>query len=344
MWQIIGQDRIVSLWQGALAKGSLAHAYLLVGPPHVGKMTLALNLAQALNCAREEPPCGECPSCQKIAAGGHADVQIIGLIQNGNAEAKLIGIDQVKEMQHTAYLPPFEGRYKVFIIDGAELLSVEAANCLLKTLEEPVSRVVFILLTTNDSLLLETVVSRCQRLELRPLAVAEVEAALADRWSVPRPQAELLARLCHGCLGWALQATADDSLLRQRDEELAGLCQLTEAGRGKRIEYALQLAAQYQQDRARVYEVLGLWQDYWRDLLLIRAGCPEDLVTNVDRRERLQEEARGYSLAQIRAFIDGIQASGQQLQLNANPRLVLEVLMMDMPERINGGQDPLYRG
>ncbi|GAI32367.1 unnamed protein product, partial [marine sediment metagenome] len=188
----------------------VAHAYLFVGPPHVGKMTLALNLAQALNCEAVEPPCGECLPCQKIASAKYVDVQIIGLTTDGDSvEAKPrteISIDQIREMQHSASLPPFEGKYKVFIIDGAEHLSSEAANCLLKTLEEPVGRVIFILLATNDKLLPATVISRCQRLELPPLAVSEVEAALNSRWGIESQKAKLLARLSHGCLGWALSA------------------------------------------------------------------------------------------------------------------------------------------
>jgi len=197
MWQVVGQDRVVSLLQRSLAKGAIAHAYLLVGPQHVGKMTLAINLAQALNCEVAEPPCGECVSCQKIASAKHPDVQTIGLTSNNNsAEAKLrgeISIDQIREMQHSANLPPFEGRCKVFIIDGAELLSNEAANCLLKTLEEPVGKVIFVLLTSNDRLLPATVVSRCQRLELLPLAVSEVETVLNGRGDIEPQKAKLLA-------------------------------------------------------------------------------------------------------------------------------------------------------
>jgi len=176
------------LLQQSLERKAVAHAYLLVGPSHVGKMTLALDLARALNCEAAEPPCGVCDSCQKIGAAKHADVQIIGLPGDGDSAGTKsraeIGIDRVRQMQHSASLPPFEGRYKVFIIDGAELLSHEAANCLLKTLEEPAEKVIFILLTTNERLLLATVISRCQRLELPPLPAAEVEAALNSRWDV----------------------------------------------------------------------------------------------------------------------------------------------------------------
>jgi DNA polymerase-3 subunit delta' len=167
MWQIIGQDRILSSLRRGLEGGTLAHAYLLVGPPHVGKMTLARDLARAVNCGEAGPPCGECAACQKISVGKHADVQMIGLYGGAEARSRTeIGIDQIREVQHAASLPPFEGKCRVFIIDGAEYLSTEAANSLLKTLEEPAASVVFVLLTTSDRRLPATVVSRCQRLEL----------------------------------------------------------------------------------------------------------------------------------------------------------------------------------
>jgi DNA polymerase-3 subunit delta' len=337
MWQVVGQDRAISLLQRSLEKEALAHAYLLVGPSHVGKMTLALDLAKAINCDAAAPPCGECTACRRIASGKHADVQIIGLAGDGGpAEARSqteISIDQIRQMQHSACLPPFEGRYKVFIIEGAELLSNEAANCLLKTLEEPEEKVVFLLLTAREELLPATIVSRCQRLELPPLAVGEVEAALNSRWAVEQERARLLARLCHGRLGWALLAAPDDSWLKERAERMEQLLGVIDtAGYEGRLEYAVQLAAQFNKNRGSVQEILDLWLDWWHDLLLVKIGCVE-AITNVDVSAVLEQRARDYSLAEIKSFISAIQSAGKQLKQNANPQLVFEVLMLSIPGR-----------
>jgi DNA polymerase-3 subunit delta' len=342
MWQVIGQERAVSLLQHGLEAGKLAHAYLFSGPAHVGKMTLAKNLAQALNCEAAERPCLKCPSCVKIDAMRHADVQVIGLEKNEDAtEAKLIRIEQIRDMLHAANLPPFEGKHKVFIINFAELLSLDAANLLLKTLEEPVDRVTFLLLTVNDKLLPLTVISRCQRLELAPMSLAAETAALIEKGLEPQ-RARLLAGLSHGCPEWALNAANDDSLLQQRDEDLTRLLGVIGAYYEERFAYVGQLAARFSQDRGAVYQVLDLWRDYWRDLMLQKLGR-DDMIINIDHKAELVEMAGGYRLEQIISFIDSLQAAAEHLRQNANTRLALEVLMLDIPLK-EGGSVPTASG
>jgi DNA polymerase-3 subunit delta' len=332
MWQVIGQTRAVSLLKHGLESGALVHAYLFIGPQHIGKMTLALDLARALNCAAADRPCLECVSCKKIGAGSHTDVQVIGLTQNEEeVETRRISIDQIKDLQHSANLPPFEGKHKVFIIDGAELMSIEAANCLLKTLEEPVDKVTFILLSINDRLLPATVVSRCQRLELQPLPIAEEAVALIEHRNMPPERARLLAGLSHGCPGWAIAAAGDESILEQRHEDLNRVVDIIKADYEERFAYVARLAAGFTQNRGAVYDVLVRWLDYWRDLMLVKLGC-YDMIANIDRKDELIKMAGNYRLSRIKDFIKSIESAAEQLRQNVNTRLALEVLMLDIPK------------
>ena len=183
----------------------------------------------------------------------------------------------------------------------------------------------------------ETVVSRCQRLELPPLSATEVASALAER-GIETEKAGLLAGLSHGCPGWALSAAADASLLQQRDEDMATMLRVVAADCVERFAFANQLASRFSQNRASVYDVLDLWLDFWRDVMLVKLGC-DDIITNVDLKSKLAGMAAGYHLSQIEAFVKRIPEAADQLRRNANPRLALEVLMIDIP--IKEGEEDL---
>jgi DNA polymerase III subunit delta' len=330
MWNIIGQKRALSLLQGSLERGKVAHAYLFSGPPHVGKMTLAKKLASALNCNAEDPPCGECSVCQRISLGKHPDVQEIGLAKSSDGKIQTeISIEEIRQLQHSANLPPFEGKCRFYIIDGAELLSAEAANCLLKTLEEPLDKVVFILLTSKEQSLPATVVSRCQRIELIPLSKEEVKSALITKWKVPTEKADLLARISHGSLGLAVSAI-DGNLLEQHTQQVNEILETIEADLEDKFDYAAQLAAEFSQNREKVQDKLNLWLDFWHDLMLVKCNLL-DMITHIDRQDILTRMSEGLQLSQIKGTIDSIILAREQLKLNANARLTLEVLMLNIP-------------
>ncbi|MEE9202472.1 MAG: DNA polymerase III subunit delta' [Dehalococcoidia bacterium] len=325
MWRTEGHPRAVSFLQRALARGRMAHACLLVGPPHVGKGTLALDVARTLNCQGDAPPCGECPACQRIERGVHPDVLRVGLLtdeRTGRPKTE-IGIDQIREVTSLSSLLPYEGRYRVFIIDGAERLSVEASNALLKTLEEPPPQVVLLLLTAAEGALLPTITSRCQRLELRPLPEAEVCHFLEATGLEPE-EAQLRARLSGGCPGRGV----DGEFFRRREEALAQAEELLSQDRGERLSLAAQIAARYERERDTAF--LDLWLGWWRDLLLVGAGCSE-AVANADRTGGLERAARSLSLAQIRDALHSLRSAIEGLRRHANPRLALEVMVLSLP-------------
>ena len=332
MWQVIGQDKILALLDRSPKEDNIAHAYLLVGPRHVGKGTLALNLAQALNCSDPKPPCGKCRSCRRILEGKHADVTFIG------SDSKMeIGIDDVREAQRMANLPPYEGECKVFIIADAEYLSNEASNALLKILEEPPPKVVWLLLACEERRLLSTVTSRCQRLELKPMPVKQTEKILTDSYGAPLDKAKLLARLSCGCFGWALSALADNNLLKQRSQRIDRLISLSASSLEKRFTYAQELAKEFSQDRRTAAEVMEIWLGWWHDLMLAKCGCRE-AITNINHVKTIEAEVKQITLIQIKDFIDRLYSAIEELSRNVNSRLAFESLMLNMPgkEIING--------
>jgi DNA polymerase-3 subunit delta' len=320
MWQVVGHEWAVELLERSLANGRVAHAYLLMGLPQIGKTTLALNFAQALHCLGEGKPCGQCRSCLKIAHGNHPDVRVIEAV-NGT-----IKIDQIRSMQREVTLSPHEGLWKVYIIRQMEQATTEAANCLLKTLEEPPAQVILMLTASDIDQLLPTIISRCQVLSLRPPSVLLVQKVLEGRWGVDPERAKLLARLSGGRLGWAVRASEDEAILRKRERRLDEMRELMGQGRVERLRYAQQLS----QSPDGLREVLDLWLIWWRDLLLIKGGSSTE-ITNIDREATLRSQAQGYNLAQVRDFIEALRTAVWQLEHNANTRLALEVLVLSVP-------------
>lgn len=330
MWNVIGQDKAVNSLKRSLEARRLFHAYLFTGPEHVGKMTLATTLAQALNCSSKDGPCGECSACRRIASGNHPDLHIIRTGSTNGSQQKEISIEQVREVQHMVSLRPYEGNYRVIIIEGAEYMSEGAANCFLKTLEEPPPFTIFILLTSDASALLPTIISRCQRIDLERMPFHIARQALIEGKGQSPERAELLARLSGGCIGWAISAANDENILDDRAQVMERLVSVARLDISERFAFASELAGEFGSDRASVRTKLALWITWWRDLLLAKSGC-NDFITNIDREEEVEQQAGQYETWVIHNMIKSIRETTQRLDQNANPRLALEVLMLQLP-------------
>lgn len=215
-WQgLIGHDAVVERFRRALTNGRLASTYLFVGPSGIGKRSFAIRLAQALLCDRvpetQLAPCGVCPACTQVLAGTHPDVEVLSRPADKAFIPldALIGDDEHRMREGLCYniaLKPYSGRRKIAILDDADYLNKEGANCLLKTLEEPPPGSVIILVGTSEQRQLPTIRSRCQIVRFQPLAVSEVaELLLAQGNVASKPEAERAAALSQGSLDAALR-------------------------------------------------------------------------------------------------------------------------------------------
>ena len=323
MWPVVGHEWAVALLRRSLAEGRVGHAYLITGSPQIGKTTLARTFAQALNCAHPEAgerPCGACRSCYLVSGDNHPDVRLV------EPDGAYLKIGQIRALQRQVALSPVEGRWKVYILREMERATAEAANALLKTLEEPPSHAVLILTASEAEALLPTIVSRCQPILLRLLSRKAVCQALVDRWQVPQEQAALLASLSGGRLGWAVMASRKPLLLERQVQRLNELQELMSQGRTERFVYAERLS----RDSSALRESMALWLTWWRDLLLVAHGSAAAL-THQDRESHLCRLADKMRPEQVLGAVGAIRAAIQGLDSNANPRLTAEVLMLNLP-------------
>lgn len=329
---VFGHEWAIDLLTGAMSRDRLSHAYLLTGPAHIGKTTLARAFAQALNCEAGGPvPCLACRACRLIGMDGHPDVRLIRPELSSSGRTETLKIDQVRGLQKALAMAPVEARYQVAILTRFQRASLGAANALLKTLEEPPERVVIVLTADFTESLLPTIVSRCQTVSLRQLPLETVEAALLLHWTATEDQARELAHVSSGRLGLAVRLLSDPRLLAERHEQLDALEALLEEDRTGRFKRAESMTRRRR--GTAIVDMLALWLGWWRDVVLVAGGEPGATlaITNVDRLERIAEIATKCGLESACAAVRSIQRTIWQLDRNANSRLAIEVLMLNLP-------------
>jgi DNA polymerase III subunit delta' len=324
-WDLIGHEWAVDMLKKHVINGTTRHAYLFSGPPGLGRHTLALRFAQALNCPTPVSagiPCGECRDCRQIAAMQHADLTII----QAKAEGGTLKVDQIREARRTLTLKPYQSKYRVSIFLRFQEANDNAANALLKTLEEAPSYAVLILTADNPEQLLPTIVSRCEVLRLRPLKIEEIQKALEHR-GIEKSRAKLIAHISGGRFGYALRLVENDDLLEIREERLNELLTLLPASRVEKFKYADQLS----KDKDAMRQTILFWLSYWRDVMLRTAQAESPLV-NVDRNVEIEDLASRMDLSSSRRVVSGLEATLEKMDRNVNSRMLAEVLLLDMPK------------
>jgi len=323
---LIGQRDARAVLQGALRSGRISHAYLFVGPEGVGRRSAALAFAQTLLCTTGgDDACGTCVACRKVAAGAHPDLRLIapgGRTESG-AERRAVGIEQIRDLKHEASYPPYEARWKVFIVEDAEAMRAEAANSLLKVLEEPPSQSVIILISESASALLPTLVSRSQIVRFTFVPPGEIAAALTERAGVSVDQAPFFGALAGGRPGLALRESAEaQAALEFREEVVRALGAAAGGGAVKRLETAEAVSRQ-KDDVDRWLDTALLWL---RDVAVWQAARDPALLVNLDRRDQIAAWADRARPEGVRNAVAAIETAKTNLRSNVNPRLVLEHL------------------
>ncbi len=324
-WNLIGHEWAVDMLKKHVIHGTTRHAYLFCGPPGLGRRTLALRFAQALNCTTPtEPgiPCGTCRDCKQIQAMQHADLTVI----QADSEGGTLKVDQIRDSRKTLVLKPYMSKFRVALFLRFQEANDNAANALLKTLEEAPSYAVLILTADNPEGLLPTIVSRCEVLRLRPLAIDKVQRDLETR-GIENSRAKLIAHISGGRPGYARRLIEDNALLDKREERLNDLLTLLPASRVEKFAYADKLS----RDKDSMRQAILFWLSYWRDVMLRTAQAATPLV-NVDRNVEIEGLAGQLDLSSARKVVGNLETVLEQMEKNVNPRLLAEVLLLDLPK------------
>lgn len=339
MASIIGHDAVIESLVAAHASDTVHHAYLLTGATGIGKQRLARAFIALVNCVGDAPTddagrrmdaCGSCRSCRRLLPAvsdeGTETAQHPDLLEMVlQPDDRSLKIAQIREVLRIVPFPPIEARYRFVLIEPVEAMTEEAANSLLKTLEEPPSRTRFILITSQPDAVLVTIRSRCQRLPMSPLTEAEVERALTETLGVEAEVASAIAPLADGSVGGAL-ALKDDPIMAQRDELLRRLAAI----RPGEVRAAFSLAAEIGANRGSLRTFFELLQRLYRDLLLLRTGTEAiGKLSNAALREDVLEPlAARYGVESILLRLELIEETERGITTrNVNRVLSLERLL-----------------
>lgn len=309
--ELKGQTKAVEIIQTGLRTGRIAHAYMFYGPSGVGKKKAALLFAQGLNCLRTEhnDPCGICQSCSKIAAGNHPDITTI--FTEGNS----IKITQIRGLQEKAFFKCYEGNYKVIIIDEADKLTIEAANSLLKILEEPPEQTVFILLAEDMGKLPKTIISRCQPIPFLPLETKDIQNILIELGM----NSNFPLGLAYGSVGKAIeiQKNEDNAKIFEDIEKL--LYDLRKGGYKK----VLSWAEAFDKNKEQMEIMLEILSLYYRDRIVSLAVGDTNLLLDTMAQ-------KDYRIEECYAALHKLNNAVRMIKNNINTRLVLDVLFIDL--------------
>ncbi|ACL70781.1 DNA polymerase III subunit delta' [Halothermothrix orenii] len=315
--EIIGQNGAIKILKEELRDNRINHAYLFNGRDGVGKKLLAFQFARAINCHNKvDDSCGQCMACKKIDHFNHPDLKLIEPVNNS------IKIDQIRNFQKEIVYKPYESKKKIYIIDGADTMTLEAANSLLKTLEEPPHYAVIILLVEDLNKLPSTIISRCQQIQLSNIAREIIKEYLINK-GIGDKKAHLIATLARGSIGDALKLVEKEDILLIREELFDFLCNLTHLRAVDIFNKSQQMVDWFQQDLP-LFDLISGW---FKDIIFYNQGIKDNIV-NYDFIDKIEVQARNYRTEELISIIELIGETRKYIKANVRKDLALQVMLL----------------
>ena len=322
---VIGHKDILKYISSAVENNRVSHAYILNGERGSGKKMLANLFAMTLLCETgDNEPCGKCHSCKQAESGNHPDI-----IRVTHEKPNSISVDDIRtQVNNTVDIKPYQGPYKVYIIPQADMMTPQAQNAILKTIEEPPSYAVFLLLTENAETLLPTINSRCVMLKLRNIKDTLIKKYLMENLEIPDYKADMCTAFAQGNMGRAIMLANSDHFNEIREEAVQLLKHINEMELNE-IVAAVKNISVYKLEITDYLDIIMIW---YRDVLLYKATKEIDKVVFKDQLQSIKEQARKSSYEGIELILESLEKAKARLKANVNFDLVMELLFLTIKE------------
>ena len=322
---VVGHRDIINYIGNAVSMDQVSHAYILNGERGTGKKMLAHLFAMTLLCEKKGTgPCNECHSCKQADSGNHPDI-----IRVTHDKPNSIGVDDIRvQVNNTVMIKPYQGPYKIYIIDRAELMTVEAQNALLKTIEEPPAYAVILLLTANADSFLPTILSRCIRLNLMPVADEKIREYLMKHYQIPDYQAEISVAFAQGNVGKAIQLASSDHFNELKDSAV----QLVKRIKSVDVYELGEVIKQISEYKLSINDYLDIMMVWYRDVLMYKATMDINGLIFKEHIYDIKKQASNSSYHGIQKILKALDKAKIRLNANVNFDIVMELLLLTMKE------------
>lgn len=324
---VVGHKNIIQYIDNAITSDTVSHAYILNGERGSGKKMLASLFAMSLQCQdRDEDgeACGKCQSCKQALSGNQPDI-----IRVTHEKPTTISVDDIREqVNNDIVIKPYSSKYKIYIIDEADMMSVQAQNALLKTIEEPPAYAVIILLTENAETLLPTIRSRCVMLKLRNIKDQLVKKYLMEQMEIPDYKADVCVAFAQGNMGKAI-ALATSEYFNEIKEEAVHLLRNIDDMQVEELIAAVKKCVAYKMNISDYMDVIAIW---YRDVLIYKATKNVDRVVFSDQLRYIKDRAKKSSYEGIENILEGLEKAKARMKANVNFELTMELLLLTIKE------------